>query len=105
SGLFVFSGKLFGTLTADSAVLSSTFNAPVTLSRAVGGHLYTVTIGPFSGPSGPNSDNVGSIGAHVDVTTEAVQQTPEPTSLALAGLGLAGLAGGWRWRRRAAAAA
>src|SRR5262249_7599507 len=57
SGLFVFSGKLFGTLTADSAVLSSTFNAPVTLSRAVGGHLYTVTIGPFSGPSGPNSDN------------------------------------------------
>ncbi len=103
--MFVFSGKLFGTLTANSAVITSTFNTPVTVAQTVGGNLYTVTIGPFSAPSGPNSTNVGSIGAPVDVNADVVRQAPEPSSLVLTGLGLAGLAGGWRWRRRAAAAA
>jgi hypothetical protein len=98
-GMFTFTGKLFGTLTATSATITNAFDAPLTASKAIGGNVYTVTIGPFSPPGSPNATNKGSIGAQVEVEpVDPVQRTPEPSGLVLAGLGAAFVS--WRRLRR-----
>jgi hypothetical protein len=95
TGLFTFTGRLFGSLTASSASVTSTFASPLIETERIGNNVYTVTIGPFAGPGAPNSGNSGSIGAHVEVRPE---QAPEPSALILAGLGTLGVL--YRRRRR-----
>jgi hypothetical protein len=94
-----FSGKFNGTVSTGSAQLTHTFTSPQTVSKQIGFHLYTVTVGSVVLPGNPTSGKVGSIGAVAIVTT-----VPEPSSLALAGLGLT-MAVGWRLRRRPRTAA
>jgi hypothetical protein len=102
SGFLLFKGQLQGNLSVSSANVTNTFFAPTSLSIGLGNNLYTVTMGSYSPPGPPTDGNLGSIGASVTVRP-LKQLVPEPTSLALAGLGF-GLAGltGWKRRRRAA---
>jgi hypothetical protein len=105
SGTLTFDGKVAGTIVNKSASVSNQFLSPLTESITLGRNLYTVTIGPFVPPNGPllpqphNGDilanNTGSISAEVTVAAHS----PEPSSLALAGIGLVGL-GFATWRRR-----
>ena len=86
-----FSGVINGTLTSAGENLSNTFTSPRTLQVHLGHFWYTVTLGPYRGPT---AAQVGTISAHVNV-----QHNPEPPSLVLAGLGLVGL-GLVGWSRR-----
>src|SRR5262249_51188910 len=91
----VFSGKINGTLSNGSAILNNTFTSPETQSVQIGQHQYTVKIGPFAPPGPPTANISGSISA---LATVAVNDAPEPSSLALPALGLP-LFGGWWWKR------
>lgn len=92
-GSLTFTGLLDGTLSAESSNLSNTFTAETTQQLVVGLTKFTVTIGPFSPPGVPGAVNTGGIAAQATVTAEAIiQELPEPGSLALAGLGLGGMA-------------
>jgi hypothetical protein len=91
-----FSGKFNGTLSQGSALIFETPTSPVTVSKTIGAHIYTVTVGPYVPPGNPTSGKVGSLGALATVTVSSV---PEPTSLVLAAFGLV-TAGGWWYRRR-----
>ncbi len=97
TGTLVFSGKFNGTLSAKSAIINNTFTGLETQSVQIGSHLYTVKIGPFAPPGPPTATNSGSISALATVT---VQEVPEPTTLALAGICLSVSGAGWWLRRR-----
>jgi hypothetical protein len=100
-GTLTFSGKINGTLTRFSSNLTNTFDSPQTQVLDLGHSRYTVTIGPFVPPGQPGSTNRGSIGASVTVD---LSPTPEPSTLALAGVGLTLLGvRGWRKKWRAGA--
>jgi hypothetical protein len=105
SGHLTFTGVIGGTMTPTTADLTNTFTGETTKSLWLNGNAYTVTIGPFvaPGPPAPGLHWDGRIGAHVEVRPK---ESPEPTGLALAGLGASLLGGAaWRaWRRRRAAA-
>jgi hypothetical protein len=105
SGHLAFTGVIGGTMTPTTADLTNTFTGETTKSLWLNGNAYTVTVGPFVAPSppGPLQRWDGRIGAHVEVRPK---ESPEPTGLALAGLGASLLGGAaWRaWRRRRAAA-
>jgi hypothetical protein len=105
TGVFTFSGKISGTLTANSANITNVFNSPMTEKMVLGGNTYTVTIGPFSAPGPPGSVAKGSISALVEVAPGGVgvpppSTTPEPAGAVLALLGAAAAAVA-RWRSRA----
>jgi hypothetical protein len=106
TGTLQFSGKIDGWVTAKSSHLRNTFVGAETKELVLGGHLYTVTIGPYTAPSVPDARSAGSIGAQVTVTGDGiVQQVPEPATLVLSGVGLAVLlAAGRRGRERRAGA-
>jgi hypothetical protein len=102
-----FSGMISGLVSAHSANTSNVFNSPIQyLGIHLGHNIYDVFIGPYTGP-GPGGGLSGSIGAHINVRSDGggggPPSTPEPSSMALAGLGLAfsGLAA-WRRRRQMA---
>ena len=101
SGVLTFGGKLFGSMSAASSNITNSFTAPLTQTLSLGGHTYSVTIGPFVAPGGPMQDNKGAISAQVAVGP-AVAQAPEPSSLLLAALGLPAAAALRRRRRTAA---
>jgi hypothetical protein len=92
-------GKLTGTFSSVNSLLANAFTSPQTLSVALGGNTYTVTIGPYTPAGPPTASNKGSIAAHVNVTPGVVQHVPEPSTLLLSFLGVT-LAGGAAWRKR-----
>jgi hypothetical protein len=109
TGSLTFAGILNGSLSSAGSNISNTFGSTIAQSVNIGGNLYSVVLGSFVPPGPPGSPAFGAIGASVTVTGGnggvVGGQSPEPSSLLLAGLGLAGAAGArWRARRRAKAA-
>jgi len=86
--LFLFGGELGGDISPTGYHIANTFfgvpGSPVQ-SSMIGGNLYTVSIGPFVAPTGPvNGEPVGPPGT----ISAFVEEAPEPSCLALAGMGL-----------------
>ena len=118
SGTLPFTGHFNGTVSATASDVNNTFNEPKIQSLSLGAHVYSVTIGLYTPPGLPGTTLKGAIGANLsfsDVsppppTTEPppppsppppIRNAPEPSSLALAVLGLSSLGlGAWRRRRR-----
>jgi hypothetical protein len=92
-GAATFTGEINGTLSSLNSSLHNIFDGPTTQTLHLGHDLYTITLQPMSPPGPPNSHIYGSFTAHV-----TVQHNPEPSSLVLGGLSLAGL--GYFSRRR-----
>jgi hypothetical protein len=92
-----FSGLLNGTLSSGSALITNQFTGDVLQSKVIGDNLYTVTLKAFAPPGPPTATNPGSIGALVGVGPPV--DAPEPSTLALCGVGLSVLGVRW-WRRR-----
>ena len=68
----------------------------------IGGYHFKVTPYEYSGPGPANQQNKGSLRFNVEVTPSAIQQeTPEPSTMVLCGLGAA--FAGFAARRRKAA--
>jgi hypothetical protein len=102
TGSLAFTGAFNGTVSSQSSNLTNTFTGAVTQSIVLGGNTYTVTIGPFTPPGPPSASNFGSISATALVSVSrggGGQNSPEPTTMALAGLGLA-CVGLVSWKRR-----
>jgi hypothetical protein len=97
-GQVTFTGQFDGMLTDSSASIKNTFEGDTTQSILVGENFYTVSIGPYTPPGGPNSSLTGSISAFVSVvggepipepiptTGFPAEQAPEPSTLVLAAL-------------------
>jgi hypothetical protein len=86
SGILTFTGTLAGSVRPNASNLDNTFDAPQTQNITLGGIPYIVTIGPYTPPGPPNSARLGAIAAHVVCV-------PEPSSIALLGLGLLPMTG------------
>jgi len=92
AGSVTFSGKLSGTLSTMNTDIHNAFIGPRRKGLDLGGYHYAVTIGPYSPPGPPDSNNAGSIGARVVVTGGIqIDNAPEPSAFALSGLGGIGL--------------
>jgi hypothetical protein len=103
SGDLTWTGAFNGTANINLASISNTFTSPMTQQLTLGGNLYQVTIGPYVAPL--TATNVlGEIDATVSVGSAPTNQppptsnTPEPTTLVLAVLGL-GFGGLTVWRK------
>lgn len=114
-----FTGYINGTLSAGAPNTTTTF-ASATLGDSshagtvngtheidglhIGKNIFDVRFGPYVGP-GPGGGLSGSIGAHVTTTVGGgsgnPHDTPEPSSMALAGLGM-GFMSFAAWRRKRA---
>jgi hypothetical protein len=90
AGTLTFSGYLSGSFWASGASIANTFVGPAVQKIHLGHYWYTVAMGPYVSPT---DSRVGLLEARV-----TVEHNPEPSSLALAGLGIASLALVW-WRR------
>jgi hypothetical protein len=96
SGNLGFSGVFNGTMTDSTVHLQTKFTSPIRQSLVIGQNIYTVTLTSYSQPGPPLAGNEGKISAFVDVRPAPA---PEPSSLVLAGAGLAGTALSWLRRR------
>ncbi len=100
TGSLTFTGKLSGSFSQLSSNVSNTFTGPTVQSILLGYTTFVVTMSSYTPPGPPDQLNFGSIGALVEVSSlKPAERTPEPSTLALAGLG-AGIAGFSAWRRR-----
>jgi PEP-CTERM motif len=104
SGKLIFTGEFNGTLTANSADITNTWLSQATQTITLGKNIYTVSLNPFSPPGPPSATNAGGISTHVTVAADpsgGPPHAPEPSTLALSGLGLSflGLASWRRWRK------
>jgi hypothetical protein len=88
AGSLTFAGAFNGTFSKLTSDISNTFTGPTTQTLTLGRNLYTVTIDAYTPPAPPNADNVGAIGAHAQVSVRPAQ-SPEPSTLVLAGLAAA----------------
>lgn len=112
SGTLTFTGLFNGTLSPSQANITNTFTGKTIQTLLLGGHLYTVHLDQYIPPT-PTS--AGAFGADITVTTNSGgggsggggggggsggggHHAPEPSSLILAGLGLASFGVGY-WRR------
>jgi hypothetical protein len=116
SNHLAFAGHMTGQIGASHPVLTNQFLAPTTQSTTLGGNVFTISLDPFTSPTvkgffhdeiGGDVYEFGTMTAFVDVRP-AANNTPEPSCLALAGLGLGCLAAARflrrRWRRPAVTA-
>jgi len=110
-----FAGALSGTVSANSANLKNQFTGMTSQTVKLGDNTYVVMIGPYAPPGPPTASNAGTISAHILVNERPdapppppdngggnpppVHETPEPSSMLLAALGLLGL-GGYSWSKR-----
>ncbi|MBY0522461.1 MAG: hypothetical protein K2R98_03645 [Gemmataceae bacterium] len=93
--LLTFTGFLDGTVSAHTATTTNSFNSPTSYSNIpLGNNVYSVVIGPYTGP-GPQGGLTGAIGGHV--TAQAL----EPSTLALAAVGFSCTGLAWLRKRRA----
>ena len=111
SGDLTFAGTLAGTLTRTTSQLNATLSSPFTQTLTLGGNVYAVTIDPtvvnlpVPGATSPAAiDARVTVASSGTVTPPPTHNTPEPSGLLLAGLGLPLLAAARRWRRAKAAA-
>jgi hypothetical protein len=115
SGTLAFTGLFNGTLTPTQANITNTFTGKTTQTLLLGGHLYTVHLDQYIPPTPATA---GSFGADITVTTNSGtggggngggsgsggggsggdHHAPEPSSMILAGIGLASC-GVAHWKR------
>jgi hypothetical protein len=115
AGTLLFTGFFDGTLSRHTADLTSHFTSSADQFLTLGGpfifDIFEVKLKPFVPPGPPNKNQPGWFYAEVDVNRIAAaaasappmcaMPTPEPSTLVLAGLALAG-GGVWLRRRREA---
>ena len=105
-GTLLFGGSVTGTLSATTSTATTTFDNPLTQTLLLGSHLYSVSLDPFSHVPIPGATGGGFVSAGVTASSvngpppppPPVTNTPEPSSLVLGGMGLAGLVAR-RWSR------
>jgi hypothetical protein len=105
----LFKGKFSGELSGKSSKLGVEFvndgEFKTEYTVTLGGNTYTVTIGQYTPPGAPENGNPGALGVHVEVNPGDIQKSPEPSTMLLGCIGLAGMGlAGWRKRRQAARA-
>jgi hypothetical protein len=109
TGSLTFEGQFSGTLSMKDDHITATMSSPLIQNLRLGYDYYTVNLlvpppyidGPlnFVMPGSPSSTLwKGAFGASISLQT--IPQSPEPSSLVLAGLGMLGLAGRFLWRHR-----
>jgi hypothetical protein len=108
SNALAFEGHMTGQIGSGLPVLTNQFLGPTTRSTTLAGNVYTISLDPFTSPTVQGSFNdeiggtvyeFGTTTAFVDVQP-AAKNTPEPSCLALAGMGLGCLAVARTLRRR-----
>lgn len=106
TGSLVWTGQFNGVLSRSFATISNEFTGMEEQSIKLGDNIYRVVIGPYVPPPIPGASNNGSIGARVYVTegdNGGTIDTPEPSTMILAGLGASFLGlGSLRKRRKTA---
>jgi hypothetical protein len=110
TGILNFSGVFNGIAdeASHNSTMTTTFNSPSTQSLVLGSNRYTVSLTPHPllhwapQPDNPVNKFFGTIDAEVNVSPAGGTSTPEPSCVALAGMGLITVFGAaWRNRRRA----
>lgn len=101
SGNLEFGGEFNGSISANTSNLVHTFSGATTQSIALGSTLYTVTIGPYTPPGPPSSQNSGAVSAFARVETRDIERAPEPSTIVLTAIAMPffGIAA-WRRKRR-----
>ena len=103
SHTFTFSGTLTGSFSAGTSNIANSFTAPTTFrwTDPTNGDTFWVTMDTYTPPGPPDASLLGSIGATVSFSGTGGVPTgnsPEPSTLLLSFLGLAGL-GMASWRK------
>ena len=98
-----FHGTITGDFSHDNTNLTNTFGSDHLQSVNLGAYTFTIDLNEFTSPGIVGSTNAGAISAHVTITPYSnphpTQDTPEPGTMLLAGLGMT-FFGGAAWRKR-----